>query len=175
MKRILRKLSDAKELESTDLDAKEYAIHLIKHVIDNGYYISITGQGHVMTIVNYDIREEDGEFFLIIKNSYGKNTYHSSIIKSFAKNGIFKMTIDEVIQRDLTQLSFLYPKYVTEEDKLRIEAEHNAEREKLDEIDREYRIKHKKSKSPSKTKAGSKTHKKTKSTYKKTRTNTKSK
>jgi hypothetical protein len=165
MERLIGNLSDTKKPDTSNLTATDAAKYLIKYVIDSGYYISITGEGHVMTIVNYDIRE-DGEFVLIIKNSYGKNRYRSSITNTFAENGIFKMTIDEVIERKLTHLSFIFPKHATEEDKKRIEAENEEQRKKLDEIDRRYRMKHKtRSKAGSKTKS---TYKKTKSTYKKT-------
>ena len=167
MKRLIGNLSDTKKLDISNLTATDAAIYLIKYVIDSGYYISITGEGHVMTIVNYDIRE-DGKFVLIIKNSYGKNRYRSSITNTFAENGIFKMTIDEVIERKLTHLSFIFPKHATEEDKKRIEAKNEEQRKKLDEIDRIYRMEHKtrRSKAGSKTKS---TYKKTKSTYKKTK------
>ena len=49
---------------------------LIKSVIDKGYYLLISGLGHVMTIVDYiDKSTVDGEFLLVIKNSYGKVNY----------------------------------------------------------------------------------------------------
>jgi len=139
VKRILTKLIG--ETDTSDNTNNILTIQLIKYVIDNGYYISIGGENHIMTIVNYDI--QNGEFFLIIKNSYGKTTYMSSIAGTLMEEGIIKITLDETIKHHLTRFSFIFPRYIENNDKERIKREKNEQRDLLDSIDLEYRTKYK--------------------------------
>jgi len=116
------------------------AEEIIKSVIDKGYYIIISGSGHVMTIVNYKIR--DGVLVLIIKNSYGKTENflrYGSQTGFSMKDGIIATTIDNAVAVKFTQLSYILPKYSTELDKTTIKEINKQKRDELDKIDRELR------------------------------------
>jgi hypothetical protein len=137
--RILTKLTGQTVTE--DNTENKLSIRLIKYVIDNGYYISIGGEHHIMTIVNYDIQK--GKFYLIIKNSYGKTTYMGSISGILMELGIIKITLDDAIKHKLIRFSFIFPIYIKYIDKERVKQEKNDKRTLLDIIDLEYRTKYK--------------------------------
>jgi hypothetical protein len=136
------------------------AEEIIKSVIDKGYYILISGSGHVMTIVNYKIR--DGVLVLIIKNSYGKTENflrYGSQTGFSMKDGIIATTIDNAVAVKFTQLSYILPKYSTELDKATIKEINKQNRDELDKIDRELRDREFRRKYTSTKKGGKKSRK----------------
>ena len=126
---------------SGDNTGNNLLIELIKYIINNGYYILASGNGHAMTIVNYDNSGED--FILIIKNSFGKIKMINPNTNIFTDQGIIRITIDKAIQTKIQKFACIIPTYIAETDKARIKEENERQRSELDKIDFEFRSKYK--------------------------------
>ena len=71
---------------------------ILRFVLDNGYYITLQGNSHALTIVGYEI--VDDKFYFIIKNSWGKTT-GDILLSTFTmtmNKGIIKLTVEELIE-----------------------------------------------------------------------------
>ena len=133
---------------------------LLKFVLDNGYYITVQGNGHSLIIVGYEI--VDDKFYFIIKNSWGKETANIMYptLTMIMEQGIIKLTVEELIKSSFKFIQFIIPNIIDESEITMIENGERMERLRLDLIDTEIRQKYNESR-----KGGKKT-KKTKKTKK---------
>lgn len=112
-----------KELDNDNNDD----ISLIKFILDEQLYIVLTSKSHAVTAIGYE--EENEDFFIIIKNSWGNKTYDNFFFGLPYKDGKLRVNID-TLRIKIKMFSFLLP--------------HSTiipRSEVLDETDKEYRTK----------------------------------
>jgi hypothetical protein len=134
---------------------------LLRFVLDNGYYITVQGNSHVLTIVGYEIL--DDKFYFIIKNSWGKKTGDISLFSNFImtmNQGIIKLTVKELIESKYTYIQFMIPNVIDESEIRMIENGERMERLRLDLVDAERRQKYKESRKGGKKSKKSKKYRK---------------
>jgi len=89
------------------------AIQIIRHVIDSGYYLTLSGKEiasngrHVITMVNYSI--ESGKFYITAKNSWGRTIIYNETFKSDQQNGKIKFTMDSEVALYYNDVIFALP------------------------------------------------------------------
>lgn len=118
---------------------------LLKFVLDSGYYITIRNNGingdygHTLIIVGYEIL--DDKLYFIIKNSWGKETLDIMYptLTMIMKQGIIKLTIEELIRSNFKYIQFMIPNIIDESEITMIENGERMERVRLDLIDAERR------------------------------------
>jgi hypothetical protein len=116
---------------------------LLRFVLDNGYYITIQGNAHALTIVGYEMI--DDKFYFIIKNSWGKTT-GDILMPTFTMTmtqGILKLTVEQLIESKYKYLQFMIPNVIDESETRMIENGERMERLRLDLVDAERRQKYK--------------------------------
>jgi hypothetical protein len=129
-------------VESIILDA-DVDESLLRFVLDNGYYITIQGNSHALTIVGYEII--DDKIYFIIKNSWGKTT-GDILMPTFTMTmtqGIMKLTVEQLIESKYKYLQFMIPNVIDESETRMIENGERMERLRLDLVDAERRQKYK--------------------------------
>jgi len=123
-----------KELRISEYEKKldNDDIGLIKFILDEQLYIALTGTGHAVTAIGYE--EKNGDFFIIIKNSWGNKTYDNFFFGLPYKDGKLRVNIDTLTyKRKIDTFYFLLPQNTNHTNPPRSEV--------LDEKDKEYRTK----------------------------------
>ena len=135
--------------ENTHFNVESYILDedidesLLRFVLDNGYYITLQGNAHALTIVGYEMVED--KFYFIIKNSWGKTT-GDILMPTFTMTmtqGIMKLTVEQLIESKYKYLQFMIPNVIDESETRMIENGERMERLRLDLVDAERRQKYK--------------------------------
>lgn len=92
--------------------------NIVKYVLDNGYYIGVHGEGHIVTAVGY--KEHLGHTLLILKNSWGKLTSFDKKLKAPISQGISTMTIDKIVEAGFDRISYILPNILSDQEVERV-------------------------------------------------------
>lgn len=92
---------------------KDIDSSLLKFIFDNGYYIGVIGNGHIITLVGY--REQNNNFFLIIKNSYGKVNKIDTELRAAVRDGIATATFNNMIEAGIDRIIYILPNHLPNE------------------------------------------------------------
>jgi len=108
-------------------------VSLFTYVLDQGYYIVISGNRHAMTVVDYEII--DRKFYLIVKYNQGKIRMFYKDANALIAEGVFKIELEDAVKRGFTRYLFVLPLQITEKEKAEIRKKSEDLRRKLDVAD----------------------------------------
>jgi DNA-binding MltR family transcriptional regulator len=108
-------------------------VSLFKYVLDHGYYIVISGNGHAMTVVDYEII--DRKYYLIVKYNQGKIRMFYKDANALIAEGAFQIELEDAVKRGFTRYCFVLPFQITEKETAEMRKKSEDLRRKLDVVD----------------------------------------
>jgi hypothetical protein len=82
-------------------------LSIFRFVLDNGYYIGVSGKNHIVTAVGF--KEHFGHLLILLKNSWGKLTSFDAKLRAPISQGISTMTIDRIIEGGFDRIVYIIP------------------------------------------------------------------
>jgi hypothetical protein len=108
-------------------------LSLFKFVLDNGYYLGISGKNHIVTAVGF--KEHMGHLLILLKNSWGKLNSFDAKLRAPISEGISSMTIDRIIEAGFDRIVYIIPNNLSD-----VEREKEKRKQVMNElVDRDRR------------------------------------
>lgn len=115
--RFFREQNNSFDFSSRTIN-NETDLSLFKFVLDNGYYIGVSGKGHIVTAVGF--KEHMGHLLILLKNSWGKLHSFDTKLRAPISQGISSLTIDKILEAGFDRIVYIIPNNLSDVELMRV-------------------------------------------------------